>query len=48
MTNFVASQIDTGLIEELVVERVAEEVEAQEMPSATINISIYTYEGEGE
>jgi len=38
--------VDEELIEELVEETVAEGIEELEMPSATITLNIYTYEGE--
>ena len=46
--NFIASQIDTEIIEEQVGQVVAGEIEVQELPSATIDLNIYSYEGEGE
>jgi hypothetical protein len=51
MMDSVEDMIDTELIEDLVEEKFAEEIEEieeLEMPSATITLNIYTYKGEGE
>lgn len=46
--NKMLDSVSSQIIEEVVVEYVAQQVEEMEMPSATIELVIYTYQGEGE